>query len=509
MRLSQLVAGFSIMPPDADPEISGLSENSRRIGRGMVFVAVPGTSLDGHAYIAEAVERGAVAIVAERTGSIPSGVPCVRVPSSRDALALLAARYYGTTNLPLSIVGFTGTFGKTSTSDVLRQLLDIAGQRAGVLGSLGARYRSFHDPGEGLTTPAPVELHRALRGLSDAGARTVILEVTSHALRLGRVSGLRFDGGLLAAIMPGEHTDFHRSYEDYVEAKALFVDGLDPSALLAYDADNLAARRLVIAPARAAEYTSRGSKQPTGQGLPGSPALSRRAIDFTLEGRDADVQFYDILLDGKGATFSLGGRALATQSGTRLHSPLLGRGHLRNVALALTYAIGIGLPATSARDVIASLTPLRRRMEHYDHEERTVLDDTAAHPDSLHATFDVAAMLPHRSMAVVYAIRGRRGPDINRRNAAALADLSFLHGVKPLIVTSSSDRAGPTDMATAEEVDATRQALVARGRRFVWHDALADALRDARARTKAGDLIVLVGAQGMNDGKALLMSVAG
>jgi UDP-N-acetylmuramoyl-L-alanyl-D-glutamate--2,6-diaminopimelate ligase len=487
MRLSQLVAGLSITPPGADPEITGISEDSRRIEPGMLFVAVPGTSLDGHAYIGDAVARGAAAIVAERTGAIPAGIPVVRVASSRDALALLAARFFETTNSPLSLIGFTGTFGKTSTSDILRQLLDAAGQRTGVLGSLGARYRGFYDPGEGLTTPAPVELHRALRGLADAGATTVVLEVTSHALRLGRVNGLRFDGGLLAAITPGEHTDFHRSYEDYVEAKRLFLAGLDPAAPLAYDADNLAARRLVTETVPAPCH----------------------AISFTLEGRDArdaDVQFYDILLDGKGATFSLGGRALGTESGIRLHSPLLGRGHLRNVALALTYAIGTGLPAATAREVVASLAPLRRRMERYDSGGRTVLDDTAAHPDSLTATFEVAAMLPQSAMAVVYAIRGRRGTDINRRNALSLADLCFLHGVEPLIVTPAFDRVGPLDMPTADEVDATRQALVARGRRFVWHDTLDDAIQDACARASAGDLILLVGAQGMNEGKALLNS---
>jgi UDP-N-acetylmuramoyl-L-alanyl-D-glutamate--2,6-diaminopimelate ligase len=481
MRLSQLVAGFSITPPGADSDITGVTENSRRIEPRMLFVAVPGTALDGHAYIGDAVTRGAAAIVAERTGAIPGGVPVVRVPSSRDALALLASRYFGTTSSPLSLIGFTGTFGKTSTSDILRQLLDAAGQHTGVLGSLGARYKGFHDPGEGLTTPAPVELHRALRGLADAGATTVILEVTSHALRLGRVNGLRLDGGLLAAVMPGEHTDFHRSYEDYVEAKRLFLARLDPAAPLAFDADNLAARRLVT-----------------------ESASPRPATGFTLEGRDCEVQFYDILLDGKGATFSLGGRALATQSGTRLHSTLLGRGHLSNVALALTYAIGIGLPASAAKEVVASLTPLRRRMERYDVRGRTILDDTAAHPDSLKATFEVAALLPHRALAVVYAVRGRRGPDINRQNAVALADLCSLHGVETLIVTSSADRVGPMDMATAEEVDVARQALVARGRRFAWHDALGDALRDARARTKPGDLVVLVGAQGMNDGKTML-----
>ncbi len=115
MRLSQLVSGFTVTPPGADPEIVGLSEDSRRIERGMLFVAVPGTALDGHAYIGDAVARGAAAIVAERTGAIPTGIPAVRVPSSRDALALLASRFFSTTSTPLSLLGFTGTFGKTST----------------------------------------------------------------------------------------------------------------------------------------------------------------------------------------------------------------------------------------------------------------------------------------------------------------------------------------------------------------------------------------------------------
>ena len=509
MRLSQLVAGFSITPPGADPEIAGLSEDSRRIAPGMLFVAVRGTALDGHAYIGDAVARGAAAIVAERTGAIPAGVPVVRVPSSRDALALLAARYFSTTSTPLSLIGFTGTFGKTSTSDILRRLLDAAGQRTGVLGSLGARYKTFHDPGEGLTTPAPVELHRALRGLADAGATTVVLEVTSHALRLGRVNGLRFDGGLLAAIMPGEHTDFHRSYEDYVEAKRLLLAELDPSALLAYDADNLAARRLVTEPGRGAARESGHGHRRAPIAVAPPPTAQVNVIGFSLERRDADVQLYDILLDGRGATFSLGGRALTSQSGTRMSSPLLGRGHLRNVALAIAYAVGIGLPATTVREIVGALTPLRRRMEWYEADGRTVLDDTAAHPDSLAATFDVAALLPHRTLAVVYAIRGRRGPDINQRVAIALADLAFLHGVEPLIITSAADRVSALDLPTAEEVDVTRQALVARGRRFVCHDSLADAIRDVSARTKAGDLIVLVGAQGMNDGKTLLGAATG
>jgi UDP-N-acetylmuramoyl-L-alanyl-D-glutamate--2,6-diaminopimelate ligase len=489
IRLSELAAGFPISPGGLDPEISGISEDSRRITRGMLFVAIPGSSLDGHAYIADAVSRGAAAVVAERTGAIPPGIPVVRVPSSRAALALLASRFYRTSSNSLQLIGFTGTFGKTSTSEILRALLDAGGARTGVIGSLGARFANYRDLDNGLTTPAPVELHRALKRLEQVGASTAILEVTSHALRLGRVDGLRFSGGLIAAIMPGEHTDFHRSYDDYVEAKRLFLAHLEPDALLAYDADNVAARRMI------ADWDSQATRR------------ASRTAGFTTEGRDADLEIYDVVMGRSGTSFKVAGPVAGGRRGEALHSALLGRGHLRNVSLALTYALSGGLSIDSARRVLAGLTPLRRRMETYVVAGRSVLDDTAAHPDSLRETLDVASLLPHSTMAVVYAIRGNRGPDINRRNATALADLAAVHGVDPLIVTASVDATDPADAATPAEIDAARQALVTRGRRFVWQDNLDDALREAMERTRAGDLLVLVGAQGMNEGREVLRSL--
>jgi UDP-N-acetylmuramoyl-L-alanyl-D-glutamate--2,6-diaminopimelate ligase len=479
MRLSQLAAGYQVVPSGADPDVLSITEDSRRVDAGTMFVAVPGTSLDGHVYIPDAVARGAIAVVVERDGLVPGHIARIQVSSSRKALADLAARFHDRPADTLNVIGFTGTFGKTSTSDVLRALLDAGGGRTGVLGSLGARYRRFREPPGGLTTPAPVELHRALRGLRDAGAASVILEVTSHALRLERVHGMMFAGGLLAAIMPGEHTDFHRSYEDYVGAKRLFLAYLKPEAILAYDADNRAARQLA-ADARVATRAG-----------------------FSLEGRDAYLQFYDVLLDGRGATFSVAGEG-AAGSGERLHSTLLGRGHLRNVTLALAYAFAAGIPVSAAREVLASLHPLRRRMERYEADGRIVLDDTAAHPDSFRATFDVAAMLRHEDLVVVYALRGSRGADINRLNARALADLVAIHGVSSFIATASSDCTGEKDRATAEEVDATRQAFTERGVRFIWHDSLRAAINEAIDATGAGDVIVLIGAQGMDEAQGLL-----
>lgn len=260
-------------------------------------------------------------------------------------------------------------------------------------------------------------MHRAFRGLRDAGADTVIMEVTSHALRLGRAEGLIFTGGLLSAIKPGEHADFHGSYEDYVAAKRLFLRHLAPAATLAYDADNFTARRF----AREA----------------GVAATS----GFSLHGRDTDVRLTNIALDHAGARLTISGR--------RLRSPLLGRGHLRNVALALAYALPTGIPIELARQGLRRLRPQHRRMEQRDIHGRLVLDDTAGHPDSLQATFDVAAMLARSPrmrtgarVVVVYAIRGSRGVDINRRNALSLADLAAEHGVDQLIVTAAADVAG-------------------------------------------------------------------
>ena len=506
MRLSELTG----LPSSADPEITGVTEDSRRVGPGMVFVAVPGSALDGHAFVADAVSRGAVAIVAER--DVAAAVPVVRVPSGRSALAEMAARFYDHPARELDIIGFTGTFGKTSTSDVLRQLLDAAGRHTGILGSLGARYGSCALSSMGLTTPAPVELHAALRGLRDAGADTVIVEVTSHALRMERVRGLTFAGGMLAAIMPGEHTDFHRTYDDYVDAKRLFLEYLSPGALLAYDADNRAARMLASEAHvdRTAGF-SLVSVLPV-EDLPLNqppPRLRRsaRTLRAKAEGgshgvekeagkRVTRITLEHVRLGADGARFTIQGEAM--------HSTLMGRGHLRNVALAATYALASGVPSAAVRDVLGHLAPLRRRMERYQANGREILDDTAAHPESFRATFETLDLIPHSRAAAIYAIRGSRGVDINRRNALALADLSILHGIDPLIVTASDDVAGPHDRVSEDERETALDAIACRGQQYVFEPELDAALRMAMEATAPGDLVLLLGAQGMDRGRDLI-----
>ncbi len=484
--LAALAAPFAIRG-DAGVAIDDITEDSRQVSAGSLFVAVAGASDDGHRYIADAIARGAAAVAVERAELAPPDIPAVVVPSSRKALAVFADRFHGSPGASLDVVGFTGTFGKTTTSHVLQQLLNAAGHRTAVVGSLGARFDGQAYELRGMTTPSPVALHRALRRLKEAGAGTVVMEVTSHALMQDRVHGLRFRGGLIAAIRPGEHVDVHRTYEDYVAAKRLFLGYLEPGAILAYDADNRAAAMLARERDDVRDVGFSLRRTPIGGDAPEGERRQANMRDRRI------LSVSDAVLDDRGA--------LLTIDGVQLRSALLGRANLQNVALALTFARQFGLRAEAAREALATLTPLRRRMERYTIAGRTVLDDTAGHPESFDATFEVAGLLPAERAIVAYALRGSRGADINRRNALSLAEHVQTLGAFRTIVTEAAGTAGPLDQVTDEERRAARDAFRERGVDPVWHETMRAAMEDAASNSRPGDLIVLAGAQGMNAGR--------
>jgi UDP-N-acetylmuramoyl-L-alanyl-D-glutamate--2,6-diaminopimelate ligase len=202
--------------------VGGVAVDSRRVGKGALFVAVRGTAADGHAFAGDAVDRGACAVVAER--DLPSlGVPVVVVESSPRALALIASRFYGDPARDLRLCGITGTNGKTSTSFLVRSILARQGRRVGIIGTLGHGIDTLErDPH---TTPDALGLHSWFRRMRDQHCNEVVMEVSSHAVRQHRVWGLEFEVGILTNVTH-DHLDFHRDMSDYIAAKAEFCNSL-------------------------------------------------------------------------------------------------------------------------------------------------------------------------------------------------------------------------------------------------------------------------------------------
>jgi len=434
------------------------------------------------------VRAGAVAVVAER--EIPGiGVPVVRVRNGRAALALLAAAWYGRPADRLRVIGVTGTVGKTTVVAMLESILARSGGRPGVIGSLGCGWGDSKRE-SGMTTPGPLELHEALAGIAQH-TDTVIMEVTSHALVQARVLGIRFPLGIFTNLVMLEHLEYHASFQDYVAAKSRFFEHLEEGAPLIYPAGDLLLGSLV------AQKAVR--PVPCGSGTDVALHIERTAM--TSQGTRLLFQIEKPYprVDGSFVQPMTFPAALK----------LLGRAAINNASLAAAAALSLGVDADVIAHALADLEPPRRRMEILRPGPVTILDDTVGHPDSVSGVFEVAEVVPHDRLYVVYAIRGRRGPDINRRDAEAVAIWTRRLPVEQIAVTAAADVTDDANRVSDEEREAFLEGLAESDAPHSYHDRLEDAIREVVPRGHPTDLVMLLGAQGMNRGRELALRTMG
>ncbi len=230
MNLERLVAalGPAEVLGRAPVDVRDLAYDARAVAPGSVFFCVPGSRADGHDFAAEAVDRGAVALVVER--ALPVSVPQVLVPDARAAMAPVAAEFFGHPTRELAVVGVTGTSGKTTTAFLLFAILAAAGRRPGLLGTIEARVGGERR-GVARTTPEAIDLQRVFREMLDAGDRSCAMEASSHASALHRLDCTRFSA-IVFTNLSQDHLDFHGEMESYFQAKRrLFVEGDPPAAV--------------------------------------------------------------------------------------------------------------------------------------------------------------------------------------------------------------------------------------------------------------------------------------
>ncbi|HEV2129523.1 MAG TPA: Mur ligase family protein [Longimicrobiaceae bacterium] len=464
--------------------IHRIVRDSRQVQPGDLFVAIRGTSADGHDAIPDAVANGAAAVVVEREVGDP-GVPLVRVENSRRAWAELAAAWYGHPARRLPLVGITGTLGKTSVLTMLEAILTEAGRRAGTIGSLGIRFSGEVEE-TGHTVPDALVLQRALARMIEGGAELAMMEATSHALSQERLHGLSFALGIFTNLVPLEHMEYHGSFEEYVKVKSLFFDHLRPGAPVVYAAGDRVVAALL-----------------EERGLPGIGCGA---------GDDVHVQIRRLGMDTERTRLSLrvqrplprldGGQVEPSEFPLELQ--LLGRSHVTNAALAGTAALCLGADADAVQRALGAFPPPRRRMEILHRGRFTVLDDTVGHPDSISAVFEVAEQLPHRGIHAVVVVRGQRGEEINQRSASAIAIWTERVPLVSLIVTRSREAADERNRVEPAEHAAFTGRLRQDGCHFEEHERLEDAVRAVLERAGEGDLVLLLGAQGMDAGARIV-----
>ncbi|NOY98101.1 MAG: UDP-N-acetylmuramoyl-L-alanyl-D-glutamate--2,6-diaminopimelate ligase [Chloroflexi bacterium] len=414
--LSDLFAEFPlkiISGQPADVPLAGVASDSRKVQPGCLFVAMAGGAFDGHRFIPDALENGAVAVVGERPQTdLP--VPYVQVENSRRALAYLAAAFYGCPARKLTMIGVTGTDGKTTTSNILYHILLAAGFKAGLISTVNAVIGGETiDTGFHVTTPDPPDVQRYLAKMVDAGLTHVVLETTSHGWAQHRVDACEFDIGVVTNITH-EHLDYHGSYEAYRAAKArLFTS-------LAETRDKPSGNpRLAVLNRDDASYDHLSRIAPGPQACYGLDAA-------------ADVRAADVVYSPRGIHFT----ALGPGFSIPVTSPLVGAYNVSNCLAALTAAV-VGLdvdPETAARG-IAAMPGIPGRMERIDLGQAfTAIVDFAHTPNALRVAIQAAREMTEGRVIVAFGSAGLRDREKRRMMAevsAELADLTVLTAEDP------------------------------------------------------------------------------
>lgn len=448
---------------DMDTLVQGVAYDSRAVEPGYLFVCIRGEKHDGHDFAGEAVRRGAVALIVERDVAVPEGVASVTVADSREALARVAQAFYGDPSRSMVCVGVTGTKGKTTTTHLVKHVLDASGRWCGIIGTVG------HVIGDEViqskhTTPESLDVQRILSEMRKRGQSAAAMEVSSHAVVQGRVLGVDFDIGVFTNI-GHDHLDFHGTFESYLRAKTSFFEALDrgrsPKGLTRTAVINL--------------------DQPHSGHI-----ISRTRADVMTYGitSDADVRAEDVQLLSQGASFTA--RTPAGRTEVRLR--LTGVFNVYNALAAIACGIAAGASLDEAKAGVESVTGVPGRFEIVDEGQPfAVIVDFAHTPDSLENVLKAARSLGKGEMTVVFGCGGDR----DRTKRPMMGEIAA-RLANHLIITSDNPRSEDPESICREIENGVLKVRRPRDGYEVIVSR-ADAIKRALSRAREGDVVVIAG----------------
>jgi UDP-N-acetylmuramoyl-L-alanyl-D-glutamate--2,6-diaminopimelate ligase len=434
---------------DLPENCRGVSDDSRKVERGELFIAVRGWDSDGHDYLDAAAERGACAAIVE--DPTRTSLPTLVVREGRRAAAIAAAVAYRNPSEDLKLLGVTGTNGKTTTTSIMRHLFDDGGGSSASIGTLGVLVGSEGEVlpgGGGLTTPGPVELQRILRDLVDRGVRTVAMEVSSHSLDQRRVDGLEFDAAVFTNLTR-DHLDYHGTMEAYLSAKARLLDYLKRDGAAVINAD-------------APEWSALNP--------------SSRVVTFAAR-TDADIRARNVRYTSEGSEWTL----VTPRSSADVTLPLIGDINIENALAAAAAAFSLGQAADAIATRLSSVPQVAGRLEVIS-TRPTVVRDYAHTPDALERSLRTARGFTRGKLIVVFGCGGDRDKG-KRPLMGEIAEKEADYA----IVTSDNPRTEDPD-AIIDEIEA--------GMRESKHERVTDrlaAIQRAIELAEEGDIVLLAG----------------
>ena len=451
MKLSEILDGLAEISTAAGSiDVRGITADSRAVQRGDLFVGISGNKTDGMKYAFDAVKAGAVAIVSEQAGQGAAGVPYITVRNARRALSLAAARLHP--RQPGTIAAITGTSGKTSVAAFTRQIWAASGHPAASIGTIGIVSPKGETYGS-LTTPDPVDLHRALDRLAAEGVTHLALEASSHGLDQYRLDGVRIAAGGFTNLSR-DHLDYHPDLESYLRAKLrLFEELIVAGGAAVISADHAEAARVKAA------------------------AASRGLRVFTV-GRDGDdLRVVKCGIDGyaQSLTLQVDGRRHT------LHLPLVGEFQIENALVAAGLAIVTGTPVEQALAAMEDLEGAKGRLEFVGRRGKApVFIDYAHKPDALAKTLEALRPYVRNRLVVVFGAGGNRDAGKRPMMGAIAAEKA-----DKVVVTDDNPR--------SEDPAKIRAAILAASPGAIEIADRGTAIRDTIMALEDGDVLVVAG----------------
>lgn len=432
--------------------VSSLATDSRDAGPESLFFAVPGVRQDGARFLAEAVRRGASAVVVEEGVEVPAGVTTVRVSDCRAAKAMIAARFFGYPSRHLPVVGITGTNGKTTTAHMLRSISEYDGGPTVLLGTIQYQIGDRIVPSRN-TTPDPIQIQEYLRDGVLMGARLAIMEVSSHALEQERVTGMEFQAGVFTNLTP-EHLDYHGTFEAYREVKARLFDSLESGATAVLNADDDASD----------EFARRTRARVIRYGL-------RRPADVTATVRRLDIDGTSFILEtplGK----------------VDINTRLMGRHNLMNAMAAATSALALELPLEAVRGGLQQLNQIPGRLESIDcGQDFRVLVDYAHTHDALAMVLENLRPLTRGRLITVFGCGGDR----DRSKRPAMGEVAAR--MSDIVIVTSDNPRSEDPLAIIEEI----RGGVPQGHEVDVEPDRRAAIDKALRIARGGDIVIIAG----------------